>query len=288
MNFSAFEYACGSVPGRDHIEREGLLIGRNNQDGFATRTAADGSWFVGVVCDGCGGKSGSDLGAKLGALLIAGAVVGRLQRLGTDGSLLDSFFDDVREDVLAELRTLALRLSIGSSFTQVIADHFLFTVVGVLVFRDKVYRFSVGDGVYIVNDELTELGPFPGNQPPYLAYALLKTKFSAQPELLEFTVQENPLSDIQSLLIGSDGVLHLQAAVERNIPGKKETVGPLSEFWPSDRFFRNQDALRRKLALVNSSVTRLTNSGGQLVTESGLLPDDTTLIVIRRKNTKAE
>ncbi len=282
MILEAFEVASGSVPGRDHVEREGLLIGRNNQDGCALRAAEDGSWFVGVICDGCGSKTGSDLGARLGALFIAAAVAQRVEQ-ASDAKLNTPFFEDVREDVLAELRALALRLRANERFSEFVADNFLFTVIGVLLVRERGFIFSVGDGVFALNGEVNELGPFPGNQPPYLTYSLLRSKFSENPELLAFTVREFQIAKLQSLLLGSDGVMHLLAAASRNVPGKDTAVGPLSQFWTEDRFFQNQDALRRRLALINSTVTKLSPERDRIVTEAGLLPDDTTVIVVRRK-----
>jgi hypothetical protein len=57
----------------------------------------------------------------------------------------------------------------------------------------------------------------------------------------------------------------------------------LSQFWEEDRYFRNPDALRRRLALINSEYTHLDREAGVLIREPGLLPDDTTLVAIRRR-----
>ena len=87
------------------------------------------------------------------------------------------------------------------------------------------------------------------------------------------------------MLIGSDGVSDLIQVAEQALPGRSEMVGDLADFWQDDRYFRNPDQVRRRLALINREVTMLDKQAQHWVRQSGLLPDDTTLIVIRRKET---
>ena len=92
-----------------------------------------------------------------------------------------------------------------------------------------------------------------------------------------------PTKEISSLLIGSDGLENLILAAENNIPGKNEKVGPINQFWEDDRYFKNPDMIRRRLTLVNRTITKTDWDNRKILKEHGLLPDDTTLIVIRRK-----
>ena len=48
-------------------------------------------------------------------------------------------------------------------------------------------------------------------------------------------------------------------------------VGPLSQFWADDAFYKNRDMVRRRLAVLNRGAG------------PGLLADDTTIVVVRRK-----
>jgi hypothetical protein len=90
----------------------------------------------------------------------------------------------------------------------------------------------------------------------------------------EFQINQQIATEkVQSILIGTDGVIDLIKAENRNLPRKLEKVGSLSQFWQSDRYFDNPDLVRRKLFLINHQA-------------DGLLPDDTTLITLRICNMK--
>ena len=252
-----FEIAGGSVTGRAHV-----AAGRNNQDAFCWASDADG--LVAVVCDGCSSGPHSEVGAQVGARLLAQTAT-RLLRSNLD---VADLLEQVRQDVLASLRGLAREMSVdAATFSRTVADHFLFTIVGALITARGATTFSLGDGVVVINGERTQLGPFPKNEPPYLGYALLPGALE-----LSFNVHRSlEASEVQSLVLGTDGAVELEAVAERPIHGREEAVGPLSQFWSDDRFFKNPDMVRRRLAVLNRGP------------RGGLLSDDTTLVVIRRK-----
>ena len=74
----------------------------------------------------------------------------------------------------------------------------------------------------------------------------------------------------------------IQALVRHFSRCKDELVGPLSQFWSEDRYFKNRDMLRRRLTIANRDVTRADWDERALIIEHGLLPDDTTIITGRR------
>jgi hypothetical protein len=266
-----FEIACGSIIGQDH-----LSDGKNNQDACDVRTSDEA--IIAVVCDGCGCGAHSEVGAHVGARLVSHTMGRYLQRFSATPHLL---LERVQQDVLAHLRVLALNM--GESLSQTVSDFFLFTVVGVFITSERAAVFSLGDGVFAVNGDITRIGPFPNNEPPYLAYDLASTDCRSE---WKFQVHRlMPADEVQSILIGTDGVADFEKVAESNVPGKSEKVGALSQFWGDERYFRNRDAVRRKLAAVNRSATRTDWEARRTVKESGLLPDDTTLVVIRRKAT---
>ena len=253
-----FQIAGGSIPGQAHV-----AAGRNNQDAFAWEANAAG--MAAVVCDGCGTAPHSEVGARLGARLVARSAA-RLLALDLDPADL---LERVRRDVLWRLRLLATGMSAdASSFARTVVDHFLFTVVGALATRRWVTTFSLGDGLVVLDGERLRLGPFPGNEPPYLGYALLDAGGREHPFELHRPV---PVEGARWLLLATDGAVDLEALADRAVHGREERVGPLGQFWTDDRFFRNADMVRRRLAVVSRGA------------RGGLLPDDTTIVVLRRR-----
>jgi hypothetical protein len=250
-----FELAWGTLIGRGHVR-----TGKNNQD--ACHARADGKTLVAVVCDGCSGGRHSEVGAAIGARLLVETLNRNLASADASERSPESlagarFWEAVRREMLRDLRRIARRL--GGNLPQLIHEYFLFTAVGAVVTPRHAALFSLGDGLLVLNGGLLRLGPFPGNQPPYLGYALderMARRFP--PDALRFQVhQVFPTEALRSLLLGTDGVEDLV------------TLGALRRFWEDDRCFTNPDMIRRQLALIGR--------------EPGLLSDDTTLIVIRRK-----
>ncbi len=195
--------AAGSALGRDHA-----LLERPNQDAFALES---GEWgAAAVVCDGCGSEPHSGVGARLGAVLTARLAAAQVSA----GGRLD--LERLRADILA-------RLSLVSSETGIsVREHLLFTVVGAVSSASGAELFACGDGVVAVDGAVRRLGPFAGNQPPYLAYALEGSAVGFE------SLYAGPAS---SLLVGTDGAAHLELA-------------PLQA---DERVWRNPDALRRLL-----------------------------------------
>ncbi|KYG05855.1 hypothetical protein BE21_38125 [Sorangium cellulosum] len=267
---SPFEIAGGTVTGTDH-----LAVGRPNQDAYAFR--AEGGCLAAVVCDGCGSGARSEVGAALGARLVTEQVLGALRRGGDIES--PETWEEVRRGTLAPLRTMAVGM--GGSLAEVVSTYFLFTVVGLAVSGDRACAFSLGDGLIALGDELLRLGPFPRNEPPYLAYGLLDRPPGG--EAPRFVVHRVfPSSALRTALLGTDGALDLLESSSRQMPGGGGEVGPLSRFWDDDRMFANPDAVRRRLALINRAVTRPVWKEERMEREGGLLRDDTTLVVVRR------
>ncbi|HXU03614.1 MAG TPA: protein phosphatase 2C domain-containing protein [Polyangia bacterium] len=241
-----FEIAGGSVAGRAHV-----AAGRNNQDAFCWASDADG--LVAVVCDGCSSGPHSEVGAAVGARLVVKAAT-RLLRSNLDGAEL---LEQVGQDVLARLRVLARAMSVdAASFSRTVADHFLFTIVGVVITANDATTFALGDGLVVINGERTELGPFANNEPPYLGYALLPGASDRGARArVSFEVHRSmAANEVQSLVLGTDGALALEAP-----------------FWSDDRFFTNPDMVRRRLTVLKRGP------------RGPLLSDDTTVVVIRRK-----
>jgi hypothetical protein len=258
----AFQIAGGSLTGRAHV-----AAGRNNQDAFAWEVNGDG--LAAVVCDGCGSAPHSEVGAQLGARVVTSACA----RLLASGLAPDDLLEHVRREAVERLRLIAIGMAPGApddaaGFAQTVLDYFLFTVVGVVATPGWVTTFALGDGLVVLNGERRQLGPFADNEPPYLGYALLTRSGSER----SFDVHRPvPVEEARSLLLATDGAIDLEALAGRAVHGREEPVGPLSQFWAEDRFFANGDMVRRRLAVVSRGPRGV------------LLPDDTTLVAVRRK-----
>lgn len=284
-----FEVAYGTIVGRDHLYTgSGIrktLIGSNNQDGF--RLLCGDDYIIAVVSDGCGSSHNSEVGAQVGSHLVVETIYRNLEKhyagftsLGL-GDIAE-FLERVRLDVLSYLRVLANGMS--SALSRVVCGDFFFTILGVIVSWDHVVIFSIGDGYFFVNGEMTVID-FPENTPPYIAYGITGSQLTyAHPELLHFQVHKVvSVGDIETLLIGTDGLKYMIDAGEQNIPGKQESIGPVSQFWEDDRYFANEYMITRRLGLINRDYLNIDWENRRLVEEQGKLRDDTTLVVIRKK-----
>jgi hypothetical protein len=263
LEHSDFLLASGSVIGREH---RNINVPKNNQDGLTIVRKKKRT--VAVVTDGCGSSPHSEVGAQLGAHFVAEAVADRARR----GISSEHEWDYTLHSILNCIRDTT-RMMYGNPAIHVV-NYFLFTIVGVLLTDRQATFFAVGDGVVVVNGELTKLGPFPDNEPPYAAYGLLgKTDTKIR------IVARCALPELQNFLIGTDGVTHLAESAEKKLPGIQEPVGELSQFWQPRYFDADKpDLLNRRLRMIGRDWPRRDP-------EPGLLPDDTTMIVGRNSLT---
>jgi hypothetical protein len=255
-----FQLAGGTVIGREH-RRKGI----NNHD--AWRFEVQNHQIVAVVADGCGSGAHSEVGAKLGTAFL-------VRHLFEDPvpSVTDSVHDAM-DQTARSFRDLVFDLAAGEDQRAVVVDYFLFTLVGALIRSDETCFFSCGDGVVAINGKI-ESWDYPDNAPPYLGYQLVPG-IELPSEMLKWRMRaQMPTTDLNTFLLGTDGINDLMRSEGTNIPGKQEPVGPLEQLWEDGRFFQNPYAIGRHLALVGRDVPR--------TGEHGLLGDDTTVIVGRR------
>ncbi len=273
-----FAMSAGSVPGTDHT-KPGQPGWRNNQDAFALHHKDD--QLIAIVCDGCGSSPYSEVGALVGAQL-AVKLLRRASKLGASQVDPKPMLDYLKETLVSQLKLFADNTFSVNAVEQAIEDYLLFTVIGILMNRDYTFVFSMGDGVWALNGVTTVIPPFPGNAPPYIGNHARK----GQPDrpIADFVVHSKmETSRVGSVLIGSDGVKDFINVSENLLPGKEETVGPLSQFWTERRYVANPDNIRRRLALSN--LETIEQGSGAPRIKIGLLPDDTTIVVVQ-KNSK--
>ena len=254
-----FDIAGGSVTGRSHV-----LAGRANQDAWAVR--ASGGRLVGVVADGCGSGAHSEVGATLGARVVATALGARLDRGARLGDA--SLWEGLRVELLDALRPIAR--AAGERIGDTVAELFLFTLVGVVVDGDEGAVFAAGDGIVAIDGEITRLGPFPGDAPPYVGYGLGDRGEGPGIEV----VRAFDARSIGHALIGTDG-----AAALADHEGGRE----LRRLWEEERHFKNRDGLRRTLSLLNREESRPLWDERRIERRRGLCEDDATVIVLHAR-----
>jgi hypothetical protein len=264
-----FELAAGSVLGRDHA-----VLARNNQDAYAVWSGDEA--IVAVVCDGCGSRPGSEVGAQVGCRLVAGALRRRL------GSLSEAGPEGVLEEVRLEVLDHLDRLGRAMGGRDAVERHLLFTVLGLTLTRREAVVFLLGDGVVCLNG-VVSVCEAPGNAPPYLAHALLE----GGPEVdggPRFVVAHRLETErVRSVLIGTDGLSPLAEEERPSGVSQPTDRGPLSVLWAEDRFFANPAMVARHLNRLNCPSQRIDWEARRILREAGRLRDDATLVVVRRR-----
>lgn len=270
---SSFQVACASIQGNEHLRR-----GKNNQDALSVLVAD--RFAVGVVCDGCGSGMYSELGARHGANVLSSSILKKLECSGvSDQTLADTqnLLESSRIELLKSIFQVASTM--GDDLGKVILDHFLFTTVGFVITPITVSTFSIGDGLIAVNDDIVPLGPFPGNAPPYLSYALFNNSTQRESHF-KFRIHHFiPRDRFSSLLIASDGICDIW-----KIAGSQDCLSVLEPFWKTERFFQNPDALRRSLFKANQEARKIDWENQKIVKNNPVFLDDTSLIVIRAQS----
>lgn len=258
------QIAAGSVAGRHH-----RLRGANGQD--ALHWAREGAHLVAVVSDGCGSGAHSEVGARLGASLAVRALLEALR--DAPGADAAGVLEAARLRMLEPLRALALALHGDPG--RAVLDHLLFTLVGAAVGPERTFTFALGDG-YVFVDGREHRATYPGNAPPYLAYALLEDAADGGTAYPFRVVEELPTAAWTSILLATDGLEDWVRHVGDPLPGRREALGPVSRFWEDARLFRNPFLLGRLL----EQAARDARTPGR--TLPGRLGDDTTVLVLRR------
>lgn len=284
-----FKITSGSVIGRSHIR-----LGINNQDAHAYHVCDDG--FVAVVCDGCGSGAFSEVGATMGSKIITNMLRDFIKTYTLSARNKSHLLTDIevfKKHAVLELCKIKRQLVSfitntaaimdADDFINMVIDHFLFTIVGAVSIYPFGVIFSIGDGCYALNEKLIMIPPCESNSPPYIAYNTIANHVkeevlsrSANFEICEMFNTE----DLDSLLIGTDGVMDIEEAAENRIPGKEELVGPVNQFWNNEKYTKNSTAITRRLTQIKRHHSRVKN--GWLQHEQGHLSDDTTIILIKR------
>lgn len=135
-----------------------------------------------------------------------------------------------------------------------------------------------------MNGRVGEVGPYPDNAPPYIAYSLMN-ETAGEDNFLRFKVHELiDTAELETAMLATDGLKELLDKEFETVPGKRHIVGHVSQFWRDDRFFddKNHELITPWLRQLNSEVVKLNSVDMRIERHPGLLSDDTTVIALRR------
>ncbi|OHD27996.1 MAG: hypothetical protein A2086_13995 [Spirochaetes bacterium GWD1_27_9] len=270
---SLVDVSCGSIIGYDHI-----LMNKVNQDSYSL--LRNENVIIAVVSDGCGSSPFSEVGSKIGSKIATKTIYDFYKEY--EGVIDDSFLINIKNEILQKLS--AVINSMGHLYSEIIRDYFLFTICVAIINKNEVIYFSFGDGVFILNDFVTSL-KFENNAPPYITYNFFDTdKLGLSEEYLKFNIVKRiPFSEFEYGLIGSDGVEDIFEAENLLYPGTDHKIEPINDFFKNDLLFKNPDALRRKLYKMSNEVLQIDWDTRKINKSAGLLRDDTTMILFRKK-----
>jgi len=255
MRSKNFIITSGSLVGIDHV-----YGGINNQDalGIVSRK----NRIVGIVFDGCGSGSRTEFGSIFAAQWLPSFIADYPYSI-TDESM--KLFGD---KICQKISQMANVMDIDDEYkSNLIVDHFLFTILGFIIEEEQTYIFGLGDGVYLVNNVMTILDPdegkdvsapdFISNAPDYIAYNLIGGDVDLK------ILETMKTSQVESLIVGTDGLIDIENK-QRHILKDGEIQGGVSQFL--DPKFKNIYETQKRLYTLG--------------TINNQLRDDTTLIIV--------
>lgn len=201
-----------------HVGRDHQRIGKNNQDGhFASPSVV-------VVTDGCSSQPHSEVGAQLAARFLG-------EWLLTQAELTAETPRRATEALCVWMREAAEAL--GGDLRDVVERYFLFTVLAAVKRGDRALLFGMGDGGFLVDDQVVRLDSGPDNAPAYCAYRLFDGDRARAPELHFFgscarlAVMTDGLNTLDPVklraLIERDGLLRNPLTLQRRLNVLAET-----------------------------------------------------------------
>lgn len=189
------------------IGRSHLLAGKNSQDAIYVSTLeVDGKKvYFGIICDGCSEGENSEVGAKLAASFLGC----QIEILVKSKVALSKIPPVLHKRLVVFMKKILGRISFDTPRARVnyIKDNLLFTVLGFICTENETIIFVQGDGVWVVNDEVTYRNE--NDMPMYIGYELVDRRYlsSSASELPQcFDVINISTGDFNRFAIASDSL----------------------------------------------------------------------------------
>lgn len=167
----------------------------NNQD--AVYVTNNQKFSIGVIADGCGSGTNSEVGAQLGVRFVS-----KLIKECIDSKI--EWKSILKDKIQSYSKSLAEKHS--SNPADFFNNYLLNTIIGFVKHENLITIFHCGDGVIINGGQIKILNQ--NNRPQYV-----NKEFIGEPEG-DFKFQEFTYSG-QTILIGSDGVEVLIKAIQK-------------------------------------------------------------------------
>ena len=273
-------FSWGSVVGADHVKAK-----KNCQDALKVIQKKD--LMVAFVSDGCGDyidSPFSEVGARLAVSILANRVVSQMEytarwRWGGRLSSTD-FWNEVQTYSLDRIDEIAAGM--GGDYVKNIVNHFLFTLVGVVITPDLTVFTGVGDGYYFLNGKIHQMMvENKNNMPTYLAYNLIGSSLeSITPEDLVLRPRETILTrSVNNFMIATDGLNGVLADPKKLIPGTKEEVGDPEQFWTNKKYFENNCTLGWRLNQLANEKRTMDWDERRVIIHQPIVTDDLAIVM---------
>ncbi len=223
----------------------------NNQDAYSFYQ--DKNLICGVVADGCGSGTNSEVGAALGVNFVVNFCKHHFTKKDFDA-------DELSQAIVNYLRNIVQNQQTDEEL-EFIENYLFFTLFGFVMSPQKTYIFHSGDGVYILNDQKVVVEQ--NNRPQYIAKNLISGKTNIETTHIE-------TSKLNRLLIATDGLLHLDDKLENG-----EQIGNLSKI---EDLFEQNTYFDDEVALPKFMI--------DLAINKNILKDDTTLMMLKKEEQK--
>jgi len=205
-----------TIVGRDHI-----LTKKNRQDFLVYREFED--LKIGVVCDGCGEGEYSEVGASLIGTFTLNFLLNHFKPnvLPVAQAFLPLSTEYLEQCITFFIKSLSIMLYERQEILFV-KDFMLSTCLFCVIDKENITIGYCGDGVIIINDKARILDQ--KGAPHYIAYKNIpKEALEKQPTSLNFfTIETYKQSEIEKVVIGSDGVVPI---VESSIISQLQLYG---------------------------------------------------------------
>jgi hypothetical protein len=276
---NTFQIASGSTPGRHHRANNRNLA--PNQDRVCSFSSED--LFLGLVADGCGSQPHSEYGAEATVRILERIITARAER-GNMAPLNEVWFTTLYQGLVHCLAKNA-KDNFRNPHTA-LNTHMMATATGVIVTPETTVLFGAGDPVFVVNGKAHIWGAELDKNAPAYPVMSLAFKGEGDEETLGkfiFRTHTLPTAQINTLAVASDGAVDLLKICADEfycVPGTDTPVGPFNQFFTNNELYADPETLGIRL---NSLAQNWRNPGPPH--QGGLLDDDTSLVVIRRKET---
>jgi serine/threonine protein phosphatase PrpC len=187
-----FTVATASIIGSSHRK-----LYYNNQDAY--HYYEDKNIMIGVVADGCGSSSNSEVGSRLGVDFVVNFCKKHFSDQPFDPEKLSNGMIDFLKNVIKNQET--------TEEIDFIENYLYFTLFGFIVQADRTYIFHSGDGIYHLNDK--EVLVEQNNRPNYIAKSLISGNAKIEVDSIE-------TSKLERLMVATDGLSHLNVFGIRN------------------------------------------------------------------------